>query len=106
MATTQPCSLHTDRLSRAMDLDAQRGDCLACRSQPLGIGTGGDQYLGEIDDAHQSARLLTPPVGEELARLGMVGVRAVEGADQDIGVENELQRSSSSESRRSRYPLG
>ena len=36
----------------------------------------------------------------------MMRIRAVQRADQDIGVEDDLQRSSSSASSRSRYPGG
>lgn len=102
MSSAQSRGSHADRLSGPVDRYPQRGDCLACRSQPLRIGARRHQHLGEVDDAHQARGLLLPPIGEEVAGLGVVSIRTVKSADQDIGVEYELQRSSSSASSRSR----
>jgi len=106
MMGSQPGRAYADGFSRPVSHYAKRGDCLACRSQPLRIRTWGDQHLRKIDDAHQRRRLMLSPLDEELASQNMMSIRAIEGANQDIGVENEFQRSSSSASSRSRYPGG
>jgi hypothetical protein len=89
-----------------VDGDAERGDRLACSSQPLPIGGGRDEHLGEIDDTDQPGVVPFLPAGEESAGLRMVRIGAVEGADENVGVENDAQRCSSSSSSLSRYPGG
>lgn len=92
----------SDRLVRLVDADAQRRDRFASRAQALRIGRGRDKHLREVDGADQPRRVLRVPVREERACLTVVRVGAVKGADQHVRVEDDLQRSSSSASSRSK----
>lgn len=106
VAAAEPCRLDADRLAWLVNRDAERSDCLARCAQPLVVGGGSDENLGEVDDADQPCRVLLLPAGEEGAGLEMMRVRAVKRANQDVSVEYELQRCWSSASSCSRYPGG
>lgn len=102
MRSPEPGGVNADRRARLMDLDAEQGDCLPRRPQPVAVGGRSDEHLGEVDDAEEPGRLPLVPVTEEGAGSGVVWVVAVERADHDVGVEDDPHRSSSSRSSRSK----
>ena len=102
VAAAEACRLDADRLARLVDRDAERSDRLARGSKPPAVGGWSDKHLGEVDDADQPRHVLLLPAHEEGARRGMVKIRAIKRADQDVSVEHDFQRRSSSASSRSR----
>ena len=106
MASAQPCRLHPDRGARLVDLDAERSNRLARKTQLLGVSSRRNEHLGQVHHADQSRGVLLPPGGKQLAGLGMMPVADVERADQHIGIEYQSHRCSSSASSCCRYPGG
>jgi hypothetical protein len=98
----EACGLDSDHFARLMDGDAEGGDRLARSSQPLLVGGGSDEDFRQVDGADQPSCVRGLPGGEERAYLRVLRVGAVKGGDQDVGVEDELQRCSSSASSCSR----
>ena len=83
--------MYSDRLVRLVNRNAKRAYRLPSGPQPSLLGGRGDKDLGQVDHADEPHDVLLVPAAEELARLGVVRVGAIKRADQDIGVEDDLQ---------------
>ncbi len=102
MSGAEPGGVDRNRIAGPVDRDAERGDRLSCASQALPFLRRRDQDLGEVHDADQSTLVAFMPGREEGACLVVVRIGGVERADQDVGVQDDAQRSASSRSSRSR----
>jgi hypothetical protein len=98
----EPGSVDHDGIAGPVDRDAERGDRLSSPSQTLPIVRRSDEDLGEIDGADQPALLPLVPGREQRACLVVMRIAGVERADQDVGVQDDAQRSPSSRSSRAR----
>jgi hypothetical protein len=98
----EPGSVDHDGIAGPVDRDAERGDRLSSPSQTLPIVRRSDEDLGEIDGADQPAILPLVPGREQRACLVVMRIAGVERADQDVGVQDDAQRSASSRSSRAR----
>jgi protein-tyrosine-phosphatase len=82
------CAIRRARASRRSARYAMRSRSARYAPRaPLAAAGCRDEHLGEVDDADQPWGLLRLPAGEERARPGVVGIRAVERGDQHVGVE-------------------
>ena len=86
MSLSKPCRFDADRCVGVVDRDAEQGDRFACDGKPRDVGRGCDKDFGEVHDAHRTGVLAVAPSGEELTNPVVVGIVAVERADQDVGI--------------------
>jgi hypothetical protein len=91
VGAAKACGGDADCLRRLMDGDAEGGDRFTGGQQLLSVGGGCDQHLGQVEDADQPGRLLSPPAAEECPGAAVVSVVAVEGPDL-LGADRKLSR--------------
>jgi hypothetical protein len=102
MSGAEPGSVDRDCIAWPVDRDAERRDRLSRPSQALPIVRRSDQDLGEVDGADQPALVPFVPGREQRACLLVMSIGGVERTDQDVGVQDDAQRSASSRSSRVR----
>jgi hypothetical protein len=88
--------LDGDGVVGKVDLEPERRDRLTSFGQSAGVSRRRDEYLGEIHRADCDRVLALAPFGQQVARPRVLGVAAVQCADEHIGIDQASQRWASS----------